>query len=76
MPTVPLRTVRPTIVAIVTPRASMTAATLRRHLLLIVAIKLALLAAIWWCFVRPARAPIGAEDAASHLLSSPGEPSK
>jgi len=54
----------------------MTAAALRRHLLLIVAIKLALLAAIWWCFVRPARAPIGADDAASHLLSSPGEPSR
>lgn len=52
----------------------MTTAALRRHLILIVAIKLVLLTAIWWCFVRDAHAPVGSDDAASHILSSPQEP--
>ena len=49
---------------------------LRRHLVHIVAIKLALLTAIWWCFVRDAHPPVGPDDAASHILSSPQEPPK
>lgn len=54
----------------------MTPVPLRRHLVHIVAIKLALLTAIWWCFVRDAHPSVGPDDAASHILSSPQEPPK
>lgn len=54
----------------------MTAIHLRRHLYLIVAVKLALLGAIWWCFVRDARVPVDPDGTATHLLTKPREPSK
>jgi hypothetical protein len=57
-------------------RNAMTAIHLRRHLYLIVVVKLALLGAIWWCFVRDARVPVDPDGAATHMLSKPQEPSK
>lgn len=57
-------------------RNAMIAIHLRRHLYLIVAVKLALLGAIWWCFVRDARVPVDPDGAATHMLSKPREPSK
>ncbi len=52
----------------------MTHSALRRHLLLIVVVKLTMLSAIWWLFVKDARVEVLPGDAASHILSTPGEP--
>lgn len=70
-----------TIIAATAPRRAasqtvMTTAAIRRHLYLIVAVKLALLVAIWWGFFRDARVPVDPDGAATHLLSKPQEPSK
>lgn len=54
----------------------MTIARLRRHLILVLAVKCALLAALWWCCFRETEPAIGADDAASHLLSTPQERSE
>ena len=42
-----------------------------RHLLIIVAIKLAVLSALWWVFVRDHRVPVDAERAADRLIVTP-----
>lgn len=74
------RNARPMMTAAPFPGAAsqnaMTAIHLRRHLYLIVAVKLALLGAIWWCFVRDARVPVDPDGTATHLLTQPREPSK
>jgi hypothetical protein len=38
-----------------------------RHLALAIAVKLALLAALWWVFVRVDRVSVDAESASAHL---------
>ncbi|MCO5399896.1 cytochrome oxidase putative small subunit CydP [Ralstonia soli] len=38
-----------------------------RHLLIVVTIKVAVLGALWWVFVRDARVPVDAERAADRL---------
>jgi len=38
-----------------------------RHLAMAVAVKLALLAALWWLFVREASIPLTAEATAAHI---------
>lgn len=74
------RNARPMIAAAPSSRAAsrnvMPVIHLRRHLYLIVAVKLALLGAIWWCFVRDARVPVDPDGTATHMLSKPQEPSK
>lgn len=40
---------------------------LTRHLALAVALKLALLATLWWCFVRDEQVNVDASAAAAHL---------
>lgn len=50
-------------------------ARLVRHLVIAVLAKLALLAALWWLFVRDARVHVGAEQAAAQIgarTSPPG----
>lgn len=47
-------------------------ARLLRHLTGAVLIKLVMLCALWWAFVRPAEAPVGSDQAAAHLLAAPG----
>lgn len=54
----------------------MTLDALRRHLVIIVVVKLAILFAIWWLFVREARVAVATDDAARRILSSPGEPAE
>lgn len=49
----------------------MTPSSLSRHLILIVAIKLLVLFALWWVFVRDARLEVESEGAASRILSTP-----
>lgn len=74
------RNARPMMAAAPSPRVAsrnvMTTTHLRRHLYLIVAVKLALLGAIWWCFVRDARVTVDPDGTATHLLTQPREPSK
>jgi uncharacterized protein involved in cysteine biosynthesis len=41
--------------------------TLLRHLVLAVLLKLALLTALWWVFVRDAHVAVDAQSTASHL---------
>jgi len=40
-----------------------------RHLVIAVLVKLALLLALWWLFVRDHRVPVDAEQAAAHLVT-------
>ena len=49
---------------------------LLRHLAVAVAVKLALLAVLWWAFVREQRVPVDGEAAAAHLATAtqPGGP--
>ncbi|MEP7297463.1 MAG: cytochrome oxidase putative small subunit CydP [Burkholderiales bacterium] len=50
---------------------------LMRHLFAAVAVKLALLALLWWAFVRDAHAPADAEQTAAHIgvtAPTPGVP--
>ncbi|WP_296227102.1 cytochrome oxidase putative small subunit CydP [Ralstonia sp. UBA689] len=42
-----------------------------RHLLVIVTIKVAVLGALWWVFVRDARVAVDAERAADRLIMTP-----
>lgn len=42
-----------------------------RHLLIVVAIKLVALSALWWVFVRDHRVPVDAERAADRLIVTP-----
>lgn len=42
-----------------------------KHLLLTVLLKLAVLAGLWWCFVRPIQPQINPDAVAAHLSSSP-----
>ncbi|MDE2203528.1 MAG: hypothetical protein KGJ38_12535 [Burkholderiaceae bacterium] len=42
-----------------------------RHLLVIVTIKVAVLGALWWVFVRDARVAVDAERAADRLILTP-----
>ena len=39
-----------------------------RHLIAIVALKLALLTGIWWAFIRDARVEVGVDEASDHLF--------
>lgn len=41
---------------------------LTRHLVLIVLIKVAVLAAIWWAFIRDARVPVGVDEATNRIF--------
>jgi hypothetical protein len=47
---------------------------LRRQLVIAVALKLAALMVLWWCFVRDARVDVDADRAAAHLASPAGQP--
>jgi hypothetical protein len=47
----------------------MTDRRLWRHLAFVVALKIALLGALWWAFVRDARTPVDAAAAAAHLVA-------
>lgn len=54
---------------------------LLRHLTIAVVVKLAVLVALWWVFVRDLRIPVDGEAAAAHLAApagttsaSPGDP--
>lgn len=47
-------------------------ARLLRHLTGVVLLKLVVLFALWWAFVRPAELPVGSDQAATHLLAAPG----
>jgi len=40
---------------------------LRKEILVIVAIKLILIAGLWWCFIRDARVTVDSAAAARHL---------
>lgn len=40
---------------------------LLRHLVIAVTVKLALLCALWWLFVQPARAPVGDDTTAAWI---------
>lgn len=40
---------------------------LLRHLLIAVAVKMAVLTLLWWAFIREARVPVDSERAAAHL---------
>ena len=42
-----------------------------RHLLVVVAIKVALLGALWWMFVRDQHVAVDAERAADRLIVTP-----
>lgn len=42
-----------------------------RHLAIAVALKLVVLAALWWAFVRDERVSVDAEAAAAHLGAQP-----
>ncbi|WP_439891907.1 cytochrome oxidase putative small subunit CydP [Ralstonia sp. 25C] len=42
-----------------------------RHLLIVVTLKVAVLAALWWVFVRDVRVPVDAERAADRLAVTP-----
>ena len=47
---------------------------LLRHLVIAVALKLAVLAALWWAFVHDARVDVDAERAAAHIgMSAPSQ---
>ncbi len=41
---------------------------LTRHLVAIVALKLVLLSAIWWAFIRDVRVEVDVEKASNHLF--------
>jgi hypothetical protein len=43
-----------------------------RHLIAAVLVKLALLTALWWLFVRDHRVPVDAGAAAAHLVTPAG----
>ncbi len=43
---------------------------LLQHLALAIGVKLVLLAALWWAFVRDERLPVGPDAAAAHLGAS------
>jgi hypothetical protein len=47
---------------------------LTRHLVLAVAVKLALLAGLWWAFVGDFRVAVDADTAAAQLGSTPPTP--
>ena len=49
----------------------MTDRRLVRHLKLAVVLKVAVLLALWWAFVRDARVPVDAEAARLHLSPAP-----
>lgn len=44
---------------------------LLRHLTLVVLVKLAVLAGLWWVFFRPAQVPVNPDTAAEHVTSVP-----
>jgi hypothetical protein len=48
--------------------------TLPRHLALLVLIKLAVLVALWWAFVRDAGVTVDDQRAAAHLTGAPAAP--
>jgi len=50
---------------------------LTRHLFIAVAVKLAVLALLWWVFVRDAQVPTDADQTAAHIgvaIPPPGVP--
>lgn len=47
---------------------------LLRHLVIAVAVKLAVLAALWWVFVRDQHVPVDAERSAQQLGITPAAP--
>jgi hypothetical protein len=47
---------------------------LSRHLALLVLAKLAVLAGLWWAFVRDAAVPVDDQRAAAHLSGTPAAP--
>ena len=42
-----------------------------RHLMIAVAVKLVVLVALWWTFVRDSHVPVNTEHAASQMLAAP-----
>lgn len=42
-----------------------------RHLFVAIVLKLALLAGLWWAFVRDVHVGVGSEAAATHLIAGP-----
>jgi hypothetical protein len=53
----------------------MTGNALARHLVVVVAVKLAALAGLWWFFVRDADVRVDAPAAAARLAALPATPS-
>jgi hypothetical protein len=49
----------------------MTEPRLVRHLAIAIAVKLALLAALWWIFVRDHSTTVDAQAAAAHVIDAP-----
>ncbi len=50
--------------------------SLLQHLIPVIVVKMVLLLAIWWLFIRDARVEVTAEGAASRILPASREPEK